>query len=154
MTVPKNNSSPSTPYIEEGIHSDLCAFITSIPWHQILGLEVLELSTGRAKLRIPNTPHLVGNKSWGVIHGGVIAALADSCGNAALWTHFGPDDRTATIDLRVDFFRPAPSNFALIAESEVKLLGNRIGNIHVTITSESDRSITIAEGRTVCYIAR
>lgn len=135
------------------IHPELARFIEGIPWHSRLGLRVIELRPGFARLLLPFDAALTGNVARGALHGGVIASLADSCGSAALWTHFGPDDRTATIDLRVDYFRPAPLG-DVIAEGEVRLLGNRIGNVHVRIAAAEAPDVTVAEGRTVCYVKR
>lgn len=138
---------------ETNVHPDLTAFIESIPWHQHLGLKVLALSPGHARLVIPFQPGFTGNAARGALHGGIIASLADSCGNAALWTHFGPADRIATINIGVDYFRPAPLA-DLMAEAEVRLLGNRIGNVHVRLAPLAEPSLTVAEGRTVCYVKR
>lgn len=137
----------------DDVHPELQAFIENIPWHVHLGIRVLELRPGYARLLLPYQPHFTGNATRGALHGGVMATLADSCGNAALWTSFGPDDRTATIDLAVDYFRPAPLA-DLVAEADVRLLGNRIGNVHVRIAPADDPAHTVAEGRTVCYVKR
>lgn len=135
------------------IHHDLATFIESIPWHQHLGLKVASLEPGIARLLLPYKPEHAGNLTRGAMHGGVLATLADSCGAAALWTHFGPDDKTATIDLRVDYLRPAPLA-DLVAEGEVRLLGNRIANVVVRIHAAHTPEVTVAEARTVCYIKR
>ena len=138
---------------EMSVHPDLEGFIESIPWHRHLGLKVLALSPGRARLVVPFQSGFTGNAARGALHGGIIASLADSCGNAALWTHFGPDDRIATINIGVDYFRPAPLA-DLMAEAEVRLLGHRIGNVHVRLAPLTEPSLTVAEGRTVCYVKR
>lgn len=148
------NAPNYTPFIAGGVHPELTAFIRQVPWHQLLGVQVLELRPGYAKLLLPLSPYIKGNASRGVLHGGMMAALADSCAVAALWTHFGPDDRVATVDLRVDYLRPAPDTAGIIAEGEVRLLGGSIGNIHVRMFSEADPSLVVAEGRTVCYMRR
>lgn len=143
-----------TPFVAGDVHPELVTFIKNVPWHQLLGVQVLELRPGYARLLLPLSPYIKGNASRGVLHGGMMAALADSCAVAALWTHFGPDDRVATVDLRVDYLRPAPDTAGIIAEGEVRLLGGSIGNIHVRMASESDPNVTVAEGRTVCYMRR
>jgi len=59
----------------------------------------------------------------------------------------------ATIDMRVDYLRPAdPAD--LIAIGEVKLLGNRVGNATVQIFSANNPDVVIAEGRAVYNIRK
>jgi acyl-coenzyme A thioesterase PaaI-like protein len=59
----------------------------------------------------------------------------------------------ATIDMRVDYLRPAdPAD--LIAIGEVKLLGNRVGNATVQIFSAANPEVVIAEGRGVYNIRK
>jgi acyl-coenzyme A thioesterase PaaI-like protein len=59
----------------------------------------------------------------------------------------------ATIDMRVDYLRPAdPAD--LIAIGEVKLLGNRVGNATVQIFSVKNPAVVIAEGRAVYNIRK
>uniref|UniRef100_B8DP70 Thioesterase superfamily protein n=1 Tax=Nitratidesulfovibrio vulgaris (strain DSM 19637 / Miyazaki F) TaxID=883 RepID=B8DP70_NITV9 len=136
------------------VHEDLVPFVEQhVDWHRHLGIRVEEVRTGYARLRLPFREEFAGNKSRGALHGGVISTLTDICGNVALWTHFGPNDMVSTVDMRVDFLRPAP--FAdLIAEAEVRLQGYRIGNIFVRIASESAPGVAVAEGRIVCYVKR
>lgn len=136
------------------IHKDLLTFVEeAIPFHKMLGIKVEHAIPGYAKIRLPFQECLCGNKERGALHGGVTAVLVDVCGAVALWTHFGPEDKTATIDMRVDYQRPAPLD-DLIAEGTVRVLGNRIANLHVEVRSASNPEELIAEGRCVYYIKR
>ena len=58
-----------------------------------------------------------------------------------------------TIDLGVDYLRPAPDR-DLYAEATVRLLGNRVGNAHVVIYSAGEPDKHVAVGRAVYNIRR
>lgn len=137
-----------------GVHEKLLQFVEEeIPFHKMLGIKMEEARPGFTRVRLPFRDDFRGNEARGVQHGGVTAMLVDICGAVALWTHFGPEDKTATIDMRVDYQRPAPFE-DLIAEGEVRMLGNRIANVHVTVYPESMPDTMVAEGRCVYYVKR
>lgn len=132
---------------------ELRQFIQDRPWHQYLGIQVEQLLKGSARIRLPFKPEFVGNAEFGVLHGGVLASLADICAIATLWTFCRPADRSATVDLKVDYLRPAPLE-DMIAEGEIRMLGNHLGNVSVYIRPASTPDRTVAEARAVCYTVR
>lgn len=124
-----------------------------IPYNKRLGIKVSEIAAGRIKLYLPFQEELIGDTRRPAIHGGVISALADVCAGFAVWTLCRLDDRIATIDLRVDYLRPATAH-DLYAEATVKLLGNRVGNAQVVLWSADAPDRHVAEGRGVYNIRR
>jgi len=124
-----------------------------LPFHKYLGIRVEELREGYARLRIPFRAELVGDSRRPALHGGVISTLADVCGGFAIWTNCRLDDRIATIDIGVDYLRPAAAK-DLYAEATVRLLGNRVGNAHVLLWSEGAPDQHVAVGRAVYNIRR
>ncbi len=136
------------------VHQDLPAFVEQgIPFHKMLGIRMIQASQGHARILLPYRDDFCGNAERAVLHGGVTAMLVDICGAVALWTCFGPQDKTATIDMRVDYQRPAPLE-DLMAEGEVRTLGNRIAHVHVYVRPASSADTLIAEGRCVYYVKR
>ena len=131
-----------TELIEEGI-----------PFNAYLGVKVCEIVRGRCLLTIPYRRELLGDTRRGAVHGGVISMLVDTCGGFAVWSMCGLRDKIATIDLRVDYLKPALGG-DLIAESEVRLLGNRVGNAYTVLYAEDDPGTILAEGRSVYNIRR
>jgi uncharacterized protein (TIGR00369 family) len=83
-----------------------------------LGGELVEFKKGIGRLRLPWSEKLVGNPQTGVVHGGVITAMLDqSCGMAigsALDTPMG----MATLDLRIDYMKPATPREDILIEAE------------------------------------
>jgi len=124
-----------------------------LPFHELLGIKAVELREGYAKLCVPFRPELIGDPRRPALHGGVISTLVDVCGGFAIWTRCAMDDKIATIDISVDYLRPAPAA-DLYAEADVRLLGNRVGNAHVVVWSAGAPEVHLAEGRAVYNIRR
>jgi uncharacterized protein (TIGR00369 family) len=125
----------------------------ALPFNVHLGIKAVEFGEGTATLSIPFKPELIGDPRRPALHGGVISTLVDVTGGFALWTRCSLDDRIATIDLSVDYLRPAPAK-DLFARATVRLLGNRVGNVHVVVWSEGAPDVHVAEGRAVYNIRR
>lgn len=87
--------------------------IDAIPYNHWLGMEVLECRAGLIGMRMAATAHVRHPGPEGGIHEGAITALVDAaCGSVAL-TQLQDVRRTATLDLRVDFLRPARAGLAV-----------------------------------------
>ncbi|MEZ4287325.1 MAG: PaaI family thioesterase [Polyangiales bacterium] len=56
---------------------------------------------------MPYSEKLVGNPETGVVHGGCITTLIDSVCGAAVFLSLREMRRVATLDLRIDYLRPA-----------------------------------------------
>ena len=92
--------------------------IDCIPHSMALNLSLVEMTCGRAVIALPWAAHLVGNADTGVLAGGAITALLDSvCGSAvaSLMVEVVP---FATLDLRIDYNRPAEPRQTVIAQAE------------------------------------
>lgn len=93
-------------------------FIAGLPHARALGMELVscDAASGRCVLRQPWREDLVGNPDNEVLHGGVITALLDTLGAAAaLARGIRPQ---ATLDLRIDYLRPAVPRVDLVGEAE------------------------------------
>src|ERR1051326_7922056 len=84
--------------------SDLHKFMPGIvPYWRTLGLELREVEVGRAVFEASVRPDLMQN---GVLHGGVLASIADSaCAGAAISRIF-PEYYATTINLQVAYLKP------------------------------------------------
>ncbi len=82
-------------------------FIENLPHVQALGARLTGFGDARAEIEMPWSEHLVGDPRTGVVHGGVVSALMDTCGGAAVMAHPDLPNGTATIALRIDYMRGA-----------------------------------------------
>jgi uncharacterized protein (TIGR00369 family) len=92
-------------------------FIEALPHSVMLGMEPQEMGDGIAVISMGYKAELVGDPVTGVIHGGAVSALMDTCCGAAVMCH--PDVRggTATIDLRIDYMRAATPGQTITARA-------------------------------------
>ena len=82
-------------------------FIEAIPHSKALGMVLTEISDGMAEIVMAYNPALIGDPQTGVIHGGAVSALMDTCCGAAVMCHPRNGGGTATLDLRIDYMRAA-----------------------------------------------
>jgi len=82
-------------------------FIEAIPHARALGMRLDEVGDGVAVISMPYDERLIGDPRTGVIAGGAVSALMDTCSGTAVMSHASAPATTATIDLRIDYMRPA-----------------------------------------------
>ena len=93
-------------------------FFMNLPFSKYIGLKLERIGNGQAIMTMPYQKKLIGDPKTGVLHGGVITTLLDSCCGAAVMTAGDPKLPTATIDLRIDYMRPAEPKQILVAEAK------------------------------------
>jgi len=85
------------------------AFRDFVPHNRALGLEVTHaaFAPATATLKLPYDARFAGNPDTGVLHGGVITTLIDACCGAAVYFKLQSPTPIATLDLRIDYLKPA-----------------------------------------------
>ena len=71
-----------------------------------------------AELDLPYAPQLVGNPASGVVASGPIISLMDMATSLGVWIRAGAFVAHATLDLRVDYLRPATAHRTVIGRGE------------------------------------
>lgn len=98
---------------------DLLAVSTLDDHFNALGMKVVDIAHGSVTMELPYAEALVGNPDTGVIHGGAITALLDSCCGLSAATALDELALTPTIDLRIDYLGPAAPHQSVVAVGEV-----------------------------------
>lgn len=75
--------------------------LNNSPFYRHLGMEVLEIGEGRARLRLPVKDEL--KNLYGILHGGVIAALLDSTATIACGSLMKVGEMAVTVDQRINY---------------------------------------------------
>jgi len=135
----KNTDTTAVPEFEPEFVAGLTKiFDEMIPFNRVLGLKITALKADSVKGRIDMRPELIGHFISNRLHGGVISAGLDAMAGVAVMAAIGarhmdeaPVQRLnrfgklGTIDLRIDYLRPAMGeHFELRAN--VMRLGSRV----------------------------
>lgn len=83
-----------------------------------LGFRIDALTPGKAAMSAPYDSRFIGDPETGTLHGGVITALLDHVCGLAAFGGFGAKDTPATLDLRIDYMRPARPGQDVFAVAE------------------------------------
>jgi uncharacterized protein (TIGR00369 family) len=83
------------------------AMATIAPQAKALGFRFVSVEPGRGSIEVPWRADLVGNPDTDVIAGGVVTSLLDHTCGMAIISASKEFMATATLDLRIDYMRPA-----------------------------------------------
>ncbi|HWE06207.1 MAG TPA: PaaI family thioesterase, partial [Rhizomicrobium sp.] len=104
----------------------------------ISGLGLDRAAPGEAWSSLPYRPAFVGDAESGVLHGGVVTAMLDeSCGMAVQLALDGTR-AIATLDLRIDYQKPATPGLAIKAHSLCTRVTRSIAFVRSTAYQESE----------------
>lgn len=118
-----------------------------VPWASFLGFEMIDVERGRAFAKVRWREDLVGDPERGVIHGGVITSLLDNLCGVAIATRLRRIQAMATLDLRIDYMRPADKGEDILAEAECYHMTRSVAFTHAwAYHGSKDRMIASASG--------
>ena len=133
-------------------------FEKKIVFNQVLGLRITSLKPEGVTGRIDMKPDLIGHFAYNRIHGGVVSAGLDAMAGLAVMAAIGARhmdesplqrlnrfSKLGTIDLRVDYLRPAISeHFELRAE--VLRLGSRVASTRMEFYDAQGKLLSSGAG--------
>ena len=109
-------------------------FAATSPYYRAMGMSLVELDEGRALLRVEIQPsHLNAD---GIVHGGVLPAIADGAMGNALRTLHGAAAQVLTAELHLHYLRPVRGG-SLLAEGKLVQSGQRLSFAEVELREEA-----------------
>ena len=148
--------------IEPELRDGIAGYFRRIPFNQLLGMQLAELSNERAVMQLPMKDELIGNFTQGILHGGVIASVLDVVGGAmamvgafARHQHLPASERLAklaklgTIDMRVDYLRPGRGRL-FTATAVLLRSGNKVAVVRSELHADDGTLIAVGTGTYLC----
>jgi uncharacterized protein (TIGR00369 family) len=102
------------------------AFISGIPYAAASGMQVVATGPGHASLLLPARGTWTGDAERKLIHPGCLSVLADTACGMAVGCALDEMEPFATLDLRMDYLRPAVADTDLICKAECHRLSRSV----------------------------
>ncbi|WP_299635856.1 PaaI family thioesterase [uncultured Ruegeria sp.] len=118
-------------------------FIEAIPHARALNLKLTQIGDGEAGITLPYNEDLIGDPRTGVIHGGAISTILDTCCGAAVMSHPSAPGGTATIDLRIDYMRAATPGQTVTAHAVCYHITRNVAFVRAT-AMDDDKDLPVA----------
>jgi uncharacterized protein (TIGR00369 family) len=109
-------------------------FAASSPYYQALGMALAAIEEGRVVLRLEVQPSQLN--ADGILHGGILPAIADGAMGNALRTLNGAAAQVLTASVQLHYLRPVRGG-ALLAEGRVVQSGRRLSFAEVEVRDEA-----------------
>ncbi len=95
------------------------------------------------ELVLPYNPQLIGMPESGILASGPIISLMDMATSVALWVRIGRFRHQATLDLRIDYLRPALPERTIFGRGECYKVTNSVGFVR-GIAHDGDQNNPVA----------
>lgn len=113
------------------------AMVQFTPQARALGVELTRIDAAKVYGRVPYRADLVGDPQSGVIAGGVLTTLLDQLSGVAAVVAMAEPTAVATIDLRIDYMRPAEPGRDILAEAHCIRLTRTVAFVRAIAFEES-----------------
>jgi uncharacterized protein (TIGR00369 family) len=137
-------SNPERRQLEPALSFDeLAALVRDCAYHVWLGVRLVSVDASGIVIEMPWREEFVSDTQARYTHGGILASLIDLSADYAIAARLGRG--VPTVDLRVDYHRPAfPGR--LIARAKIVKLGNTLASAEAHIFDETDNLVASGRG--------
>ena len=94
-----------------------------MPFNKLVGIRVMRRHSDGVTIACPMSDQL--KNSAGVMHGGVMATVADAAVGIGLASHFGGRRPITTTEMKINFLRPVAEG-KIVARSRLLRIGKRL----------------------------
>lgn len=115
--------------------------VRNTPYLQHLGIELVEISEGKAVMKLPMKDEL--RQPYGLLHGGATASLIDTATAFAVVATIGRADKATTVDLTVHYLRPVIDETTICTATVVRA-GKRLITVSAEVHNEHGKLIATA----------
>ena len=84
-----------------------------VPYNRAIGMDLVRADPEWAVVSLPYREEFIGDPDSGVLHGGMVSALLDVGGAFSVFSRLKALKVMATLDLRIDYLKPATPGKAL-----------------------------------------
>lgn len=122
-------------------------FVKNTPHAAAIGMAFVDISPGRGVLKVGWREDLVGDAATGVLAGGVVTALLDHVCGLAIIASLHEPAMPATLDLRIDYLRPAEPRRDLYAAAHCYRLTRSVAFVRASAYEvDPDHPVATAQG--------
>lgn len=107
-------------------------FVAAIPYCATLGLKFIGFRKHLVTLALPYREDFIGDPEFGTLHGGAITGLIDSVAGMAVFARIRKLLPIATLDLRIDYLKPAKAGLTVHATGECYKVTRSIAFVRAT----------------------
>ena len=107
-------------------------FVSRTPHARLLGMEMVSFEASRGVIRLPWREDLEGDSNTQVLSGGAVTALLDHVCGLAVTASMTQPSSCATLDLRIDYQRPAEPGKAVTAEAHCYKMTRQIAFVRAS----------------------
>lgn len=128
-------------------------YIGAVPHNGVVGMRLVDVEPEAATMALPWSAEHVGNPETGVLHGGIVTTLIDSTCGIAVFIRLQKFVRIATLDLRIDYLKPARPNEELFARAECYKLTRQVAFVRALAFQSQAPGDVIASAQGTFIIA-
>lgn len=127
--------------------AQVAQIIASMPHARALSMAVESTDNDAAVVSMPYDPRFIGDPETGVISGGAVSALMDTCCGLAVMMHPDAGFPTATLDLRIDYMRSATPGDKITATATCYRVTRSVAFVRAIATdADTSRPVASATG--------